>query len=102
MCLKANIPLNKLDHPAVRSYMEKYVPGSGNLPSGDNLRRKYVPQCGVSEKDEVKQKLNNQPLVVVADETSDKQELRTTAVLFLSKCKFFRHCQCFHLFSNNI
>lgn len=81
MCLKANIPLNKIDHPAVRSYMEKYVPGSGNLPSGDNLRRKYVPQCGVSEKDEIKQKLKDQPVVVVADETSDKQGRCVFAVL---------------------
>ncbi|KAL4713119.1 hypothetical protein ACJJTC_004505 [Scirpophaga incertulas] len=58
-----------------------YVSGSGNLPSGDNLRRKYVPQCGVSEKDEVKQKLKDQPVVVVADETSDKQGRCVFAVL---------------------
>ncbi|CAH1106689.1 unnamed protein product [Psylliodes chrysocephalus] len=33
MCLKANIPMHKLDHA---------VPGSNNLSSGDILRRKHV------------------------------------------------------------
>lgn len=82
MCLKANIPMHKLDHPAVRSYLKKYVPGSGNLPSGDTLRRKYVPLCGIAEKEETKEKLKNQPVVVVADETSDKQGRCVFAVLF--------------------
>jgi hypothetical protein len=27
MCLKANIPLQKMDHPAVRTFFDKYVPG---------------------------------------------------------------------------
>ncbi|KAK9675271.1 hypothetical protein QE152_g40488 [Popillia japonica] len=35
MCLKANIPLHKLDHPAVREYLVKYIPGSGALPAAD-------------------------------------------------------------------
>jgi hypothetical protein len=32
MCLRANIPLLKMDHLAVREYFDKYVPGSGVLP----------------------------------------------------------------------
>lgn len=81
MCLKANIPLHKLDHPAVRDYFAKYVSGSGDLPSGDALRRKYVPIYGNSEKESVKQQLRNKPVVIVADETSDKQGRCVFAVL---------------------
>lgn len=38
MCLKASIPLHKLDHPTIYDYLTKYIPGLGNLPSEDILR----------------------------------------------------------------
>lgn len=82
MCLKANIPLHKLDHPAVREYIAKYVPGSGTLPCGDTLRRKVVPLCGLSEKAMTKQQLKDKPIVIVADETSDGQGRCVFAILF--------------------
>lgn len=82
MCLKTNIPLHKMDHPAVREYFDKYVPGSGVLPVADTLRRKFLPLCGKSEKDSVKLKLKNKPIVVIADETSDRQGRCVFAILF--------------------
>ncbi|CAH1115788.1 unnamed protein product [Psylliodes chrysocephalus] len=80
MCLKINIPIHKLDHPALRKYLNKYVPDSDNLPFGDTLRRKYVPLCGIAEKEKNKENLKNQ--LVVGDKTSDTQGRCVFTVLF--------------------
>lgn len=82
MCLKANIPINKLDHPAVRDYLHRYVSGSGDLPSANSLRRKYVSLCGQKEKDATRTALKDKPVVIVADETSDTLGRCVFAVLF--------------------
>ncbi|CAG2059518.1 unnamed protein product [Timema podura] len=42
MCFKANFPINKLDHPAVREYLKKHIPGFGDLPCGRNLQPNFV------------------------------------------------------------
>ncbi|XP_072388468.1 CGG triplet repeat-binding protein 1-like [Diabrotica undecimpunctata] len=73
MCLKANIPLHKFYHPAVREYIAKYVPGSGALPCADTLIRRKVVS---------KQQLKDKPIVIVADETSDGQGRCVFAILF--------------------
>lgn len=41
--IKANIPVEKLDHPAIRAWLNKYVQGSGDLPSANRLRQHYIP-----------------------------------------------------------
>ncbi|KAJ8888637.1 hypothetical protein PR048_008129 [Dryococelus australis] len=71
MCFQSYIPIHKLDHPAVREYFAKHVSRSGNLPSGSALRKNYVPACGENMKLKVKATINDQPIVIVADETSD-------------------------------
>lgn len=50
MCLKVNIPMHKLDRPAVREYLAKCAPGSFHLPSGDTLKRNCVPLAHISRK----------------------------------------------------
>lgn len=82
MCLKANIPLEKLDDPAVRQYFNKYIEGSGNLPCADYLRRAYVPICGEDSKKEIKEMLRDKSIAVIVDETSDKLGRCVFAVLF--------------------
>ena len=41
--LAANIPLEKLDHPAIRRFLEDKVPGSGSIPQASSVRRWYLP-----------------------------------------------------------
>lgn len=82
MCLKANIPLTKLDNEEVRSFFNKYVPGSGSLPSSDRLQRVYVSECGNEHKEQIREFVKDLPIVVVADETSDKNGRCVFAVLF--------------------
>nr|CAD7438991.1 unnamed protein product [Timema bartmani] len=75
MCLKANIPINKLDHPAVREYLKKHIPGFGDLPCGRNLRQNFVQPIGEEMKLELKEKVQGVPIVIVVDETSDSLKM---------------------------
>lgn len=43
MCLEANIPLEKADHPAVRAFLSRHVKNGGSIPKSDQLRRAYLP-----------------------------------------------------------
>nr|CAD7432274.1 unnamed protein product [Timema monikensis] len=72
MFLKANIPIEKLDNPAVRSWMGKYIKGSGDLPSASWLRREYVPKCGALAKKHIKDSLANKSVAIFCDETTDR------------------------------
>ncbi|KAK9510984.1 hypothetical protein O3M35_005646 [Rhynocoris fuscipes] len=82
MCLKANIPIEKMEHPAVQQYFKKYIEGSGDLPCADHLRRTYLPICGAEAKDEIKEMIKNKPIVIIVDETSDRKGRFIFAVLF--------------------
>lgn len=55
----------------MRDYLVKYVPGSGNLPSGDALRRMSL--CLYSENEAIKEQLKEKSVIIVANELSDKQ-----------------------------
>ena len=39
----ANIPVEKLDHPAIRRFLEKRVPGAGAIPTANRIRQWYLP-----------------------------------------------------------
>ncbi|XP_069725028.1 CGG triplet repeat-binding protein 1 [Phaenicophaeus curvirostris] len=43
MCLEANIPLEKADHPAVRAFLSRYVKNGSLIPKSDQLRKAYLP-----------------------------------------------------------
>lgn len=70
------------------------------MPSGSALRKDYVPACGENMKIKVKAAVNDQPLVIVADETSDSKGRCVFAILlrtmtptsqqevFLASCTF--------------
>nr|CAD7202041.1 unnamed protein product [Timema douglasi] len=77
----ANIPIEKMDHPAIKSWMGKYVRGSGDLPSANQLRREYVPRCGEAVKAEIKAHLVGKPVVIFCDETTDRNGNCVFAVL---------------------
>lgn len=81
MCMKSNIPLEKMDHPAVRAYLQKYVEGSGDLPCADTLRRDHLSATGLAMQDKIRIDLEGKNVVVVADETSDCRGRCVFAVL---------------------
>ncbi|KAJ8885731.1 hypothetical protein PR048_011931 [Dryococelus australis] len=71
MCLESNIPIHKLEHPAVREYLAKQIcTCSGDLPGASTLRNNYVPACGEEMKLKVKAAFKDKPVVIVADETA--------------------------------
>nr|CAD7572095.1 unnamed protein product [Timema californicum] len=78
----ANIPIEKLDNPVVRSWMGKYIKGSGDLPSASWLRREYVPKCGALAKENIKVSLANKSVAIFCDETTDRSGNCVFAILF--------------------
>jgi hypothetical protein len=56
MCLEANIPLEKADHPAVHAFLSSHVKNGGSIPKSDQLRRTYLLDGYENEK----QLLNSQ------------------------------------------
>ena len=70
--VKANIPIEKLDQPAIRDWMKKYVRNSGELPSANRVRQHYIPLLGDKKKEEIKHELKNNDIFVFCDETTDK------------------------------
>ena len=51
--LKANISLEKLDHPAIRDFIERRVPGAGSIASAKNVREWYLPKIQKSHTEEL-------------------------------------------------
>ncbi|OXB65220.1 hypothetical protein ASZ78_014885 [Callipepla squamata] len=43
MCLEANIPLEKADHPSVRAFLSRYVKNGSSIPKSEQLRKAYLP-----------------------------------------------------------
>ncbi|XP_027791347.1 CGG triplet repeat-binding protein 1-like [Marmota flaviventris] len=43
MCLEANIPLKKADHPTFHAFLSGHVKNGGSIPKSDQLRRAYLP-----------------------------------------------------------
>ncbi|XP_006038008.1 CGG triplet repeat-binding protein 1 isoform X1 [Alligator mississippiensis] len=43
MCLEANIPLEKADHPSVRAFLSRHVKNGSSIPKSDQLRKAYLP-----------------------------------------------------------
>ena len=41
--IAANIPIEKLDHPALRQFLENRVPGAGAIPTAAGVRQWYLP-----------------------------------------------------------
>ena len=45
----ANIPVEKLDHPALRQFLEDRVPGASSILSASGVRQWYLPTVRISE-----------------------------------------------------
>ncbi|XP_034243977.1 uncharacterized protein LOC117646833 [Thrips palmi] len=80
--VNANIPLEKLDKPEMRKWFKKYVPGSGDLPSAQQLRDKYVPLLKEEYDDYLKDKVKGKKIVVLCDETTNRRGQAVFLTLF--------------------
>lgn len=67
--VEANIPLKKLRHPSLVSFLEKYTKKS--VPSDSTLRQKYIPILYEKCIEELRTKAKNKCIWVSIDETTD-------------------------------
>lgn len=82
--VKANIPMEKFDDPAIREWMAMYVKGAGDLPSANRLRQHYVPLLGDKKRAEIKEDVKGQDIAILSDETTDKNGRCVFNILFRS------------------
>lgn len=80
--VKANIPVEKLDNPAIRTWFNKYVRGSGDLPSANQIRQKYIPMIGERRREEIREDIKNKDVFLLCDETTDKNGRCVFNILF--------------------
>jgi hypothetical protein len=69
--MSANIPLEKVDNSTMISFFEKHVKGGGGIPKANTLREVYVSKIYTQQHEALKEKLAQQKVVVIADETTD-------------------------------
>jgi hypothetical protein len=80
----ASIPLNKLDHPKLRDYLQTNVKNLGGLPGSSTLRSQYLPKVFEVNKQELKARVAAaSSIVIVTDEASDSQDRFCLHVLFV-------------------
>lgn len=70
--IDANIPVEKLDHSAMRAWMSKYVRGSRHLPLADWLVQHYIPVVGERKRQEIQADLKDNDIFLLCNETTDK------------------------------
>nr|CAD7431757.1 unnamed protein product [Timema monikensis] len=71
--MEANIPIEKLDHPSIRCWMDKYVKGGGDLPRAETIRSVWIPEVNQSQEDNIKDNVKNQQVAILCDETTDRK-----------------------------
>lgn len=69
--MAANIPLEKVDNPSMRNFMEKNLKGGGGIPKASTLRELYVTRVFKKQQANIISKLAGQKVVIIADETTD-------------------------------
>lgn len=84
----ANIPLEKLDHPSLRKYLQSNVTNLGLLPASQHLRTDYQTKVFSNHKQQLKELLSAAPSVaVVTDEANDSQDRSCLHILFIPGIK---------------
>ncbi|XP_067881356.1 uncharacterized protein [Heterodontus francisci] len=79
----ADIPLEKLDHPKLRVFIQRHVQNGGFLPSANKLRQDYLPKGFAAHCGEVKSQINAcESFAIICDESTDDQDNYVLRVLF--------------------
>jgi len=79
MLIEANIPIGKLDDPAVRDYLTKYT--KRDIPSARTVRKTYVPQNYENTLNKVRKIVGLNYIYLIVDETSDVKNRYVVNVL---------------------
>ncbi|KAJ8873106.1 hypothetical protein PR048_026723 [Dryococelus australis] len=65
------------------TYINKYIPGSGDITQASTLRKNYVPLVSEAMQEQIKQAVQNKQIAIVADETTDSFGKCVFVVLFV-------------------
>ena len=70
--VSANIPIEKLDHPKIRTFIEKHVKNGGSVPTASRLRRENIDHLFERKRESLVERLSQVPsIALVVDEQSD-------------------------------
>ena len=70
--LKVNIPVEKLNHPAFRDFVERRIPGGGTIPKASSFRQWLLPMTQKAHDSDLQAIMDEADgFVVIVDETSD-------------------------------
>ena len=67
----ANISLSKVDHPAVRNFLQTRVENGDAIPQAHQLQECYLKREFANKKEVVFEKVVNKPVAIICDEMSD-------------------------------
>jgi hypothetical protein len=67
--IEANIPLEKLSHPSLRQFLQKYT--KRDVPNPFTLRKNYVSKIYENVIAKVRAVLADYPIYLIVDETTD-------------------------------
>lgn len=90
MCTLAVIPLEKTE--SMRPFLRKHCKQAGALPQVATLRTTYVPRLYENHFSAMQSHLHNQPVGIIADETTDIRDHSILNVLATLKGKPFLIC----------
>ena len=80
----ANVPLNKIDHLKLNTYLKANISNLGSLPFSQQLRSHYLPKVFEMHKQDLLAKIAAaDSLSIVTDEASDSQDCFVLHVLFI-------------------
>ena len=80
----ANVPLNKIDHLKLNTYLKANISNLGSLPFSQQLRSHYLPKVFEMHKQDLLAKIATaDSLSIVTDEASDSQDCFVLHVLFI-------------------
>lgn len=77
--LAANIPINKLNNPFFRSFLEKYT--HKNIPSVSLMRKTYVNECFNDTMNSIRKEVFGNKIWISIDETTDAESRFITNVV---------------------
>lgn len=69
--LSANIPLNKLENPILKGFLEKYT--NKSIPDRSSIRKNYVSKCYNNTMNKIIQYVGDKKIWVFLDETTDAE-----------------------------
>ncbi|KAJ8868142.1 hypothetical protein PR048_031951 [Dryococelus australis] len=87
----ANIPLQKLYHPAIREWLNEFMKASrgiimsrraGDVPNATILRSSYMNILKMEEESKIKEAVKDQAIVILCDETTNRKGECVFVVLF--------------------